>query len=56
MKVRLMLAVCVIALAACAGGPVSPDWQIDAYSALGRYVGLPERKPPARGRRFCPRA
>lgn len=38
MKVRLMLAVCVIALAACAGGPVSPDWQIDAHSALGRYT------------------
>lgn len=38
MKPRLVLGVCAIALAACAGGPVSPDWQVDAHSALGRFT------------------
>lgn len=38
MIARMLLAVFTLALAACTGGPVAPDWQADAHSALGRFA------------------
>jgi hypothetical protein len=38
MIVRALFAVFALALAACTSGPVAPDWQADAHSALGRFT------------------
>lgn len=37
MTLRLTAALATLLLAACAGGPVPPDWQADAYSALNGF-------------------
>lgn len=38
MIARALFAVFALALAACTSGPVAPDWQADAHSALGRFT------------------
>lgn len=37
-RILVLLAVITLVLAACTSGPVAPDWQADAHSALGRFT------------------